>query len=137
MTLLQDFVDCDERLECLDLIGEDWLSVVPSALSTCLGLGGAQLALSRGQPTLSCPAKSSANSCGPMCIQCMLAHACLRHGKLLSRHLCLSGDVRLGETSSMLVALRMLMASSDSCLGECEYTQTTARPMRPHSWICP
>jgi|SRR5690242_3973415 len=25
-------------------------------------------------------------------------------------------DVRLGETSSMLVALRMLMASSDSCL---------------------
>lgn len=27
-------------------------------------------------------------------------------------------DVRLGETSSMLVALRMLMASSDSCLLE-------------------
>jgi hypothetical protein len=25
-------------------------------------------------------------------------------------------DVRFGETSSMLVALRMLMASSDSCL---------------------
>lgn len=27
-----------------------------------------------------------------------------------------AADVRLGETSSMLVALRMLMASSDSCL---------------------
>jgi hypothetical protein len=31
MTLLEDFMDCDERLECLDFIGEDWLSVVPSA----------------------------------------------------------------------------------------------------------
>lgn len=35
-------------------------------------------------------------------------------------------DVRFGETSSMLVALRMLMASSDSCLtGSLAFTSTS------------
>jgi hypothetical protein len=29
VALLEHFVDGDERLECLDFIGENWLSVVP------------------------------------------------------------------------------------------------------------
>jgi hypothetical protein len=37
MALLEDFMAGNERLECLDFIGENWLSVVPLALSTCPG----------------------------------------------------------------------------------------------------
>lgn len=50
-----------------------------------------------------------------MCRQCMLARVSLRYCEFHAR----TDEfryVRLGETSSMLVALRMLMASSDSCL---------------------
>lgn len=32
VAFLEDFVDGDERLECLDLVGEDWLAVARSAL---------------------------------------------------------------------------------------------------------
>jgi hypothetical protein len=51
-----------------------------------------------------------------MCTQCMRAHAFLHHGEFRRIALAARGNVRLGETSSMLVALRMLLASSDSCL---------------------
>lgn len=45
----------------------------------------------------------------------MLGRASLLEYKLLA-HGAGVVDVRFGETSSMLVALRMLIASSDSCL---------------------
>jgi hypothetical protein len=38
VALLEHFVDGDEGFECLDFIGENWLSVVPLALSTGLRL---------------------------------------------------------------------------------------------------
>jgi hypothetical protein len=70
------------------------------------------------QPTLSCPARTTQNSCDPMCRQCMLVRVSLCHCKPRV-HPGEARYVRLGETSSMLVALRMLMASSDSCLKCC------------------
>jgi hypothetical protein len=93
--------------------------------------GRVQVARSRDPPTPSCPARSSQSSCGPMCTRCMLARAFLRHSQLPSRSIVSSLGARLGDTSSMLVALRMLMASSDSCLGECEYAYATARRLQP------
>lgn len=50
-----------------------------------------------------------------MCTQCMLEHAFLHQNKL-RWHDAGVADVRLGEISSILVALRILIASSDSCL---------------------
>jgi hypothetical protein len=98
--------------------------------------GRVQVARSRGPPTLSCPARSSQSSCGPMCTRCMLARAFLRHSQLPARGVWSSLGARLGDTSSMLVALRMLMASSDSCLGECQYAYATARRSQPRG-NCP
>lgn len=75
-----------------------------SLLSVCSGI----------RRTLSCPARRRQSSYGPMCRRCSCAHASLARCKLRMR--ARGVDVRFGAVSSMLVALRILMASSDSCL---------------------
>jgi hypothetical protein len=86
------------------------------AVPTCDRLMRSMSLIVGVKPTLSCPARSSESSCDPMYTQCMRAHAFLHHGEFRRMALAARGNVRLGETSSMLVALRMLLASSDSCL---------------------
>jgi hypothetical protein len=61
----------------------------------------------------------------------MLAHVSLRHYEFWLRFEPVA-DVLLGETSSMLVALRMLMASSDSCL-KCSLAFVLKYPTRGDS----
>jgi hypothetical protein len=109
MALLEDLVDGNERFERLHLVGEDWLPGL--WLGSYRGRGS-----DWSRRTLSCPARKRPSSCGPTCTQCMLAHAFLRQYQHRS---CLAEvvNVRFGEISSIFVALRMLTASSDSCLG--------------------
>jgi hypothetical protein len=72
MAFLEDLVHRDERFECLDLIGENWL---PKA---AVSRGPAEKVWRVGAgPTLSCPARKTLSSCDPMCRQCKLAHAFL------------------------------------------------------------
>ena len=78
VAFLEDLVYGNERLECLDLVGEDWLPamVVSGAPAKRVRAGGCWL-VSLSRRTLSCPARRRQSSCGPMCIQYMRAHACL------------------------------------------------------------
>ena len=118
MAFLQDLVDGYERLERLHLVGENWLPGRGISISEVLA-SRARGGSTRKGPTLSCPARKRPSSCDPKCRQCMLARVSLCWYKLRLRHEVPEPDVRLGDTSSMLVALRMLMASSDSCLKVC------------------
>lgn len=76
VALLEHFVYCDERLEHLDFVGQDWLATILSAPPP---------RWSAGLPTLSCPTRSSGSSCGPTYTQCMLARAFLHHRQPRSR----------------------------------------------------
>jgi hypothetical protein len=115
---------CNERFECLDLVGEDWL---PGRWSAMFRLFQCAQGLPVGFGDLhfhALPERGRAlmiprvyNTCTDMLACC---HCELR------LNVSEVADVRFGETSSMLVALRMLMASSDSCLaGSLAFTSTS------------
>jgi hypothetical protein len=78
MAFLEDLVNCDKGLECLDLVGKDWLPIAAVkrvlVVPLWLEIGGLNAGVG---PTLSCPARKTPNSCDPMCRQYMLAHAFL------------------------------------------------------------
>lgn len=117
MAFLEDLVYGNERLECLDLVGEDWLpawwSAVLRPFQRAQKLPGLLVefgdlhfhALPERGRALVIPRVY--NTCTDM-LACGLCE--------LRSNVSEVADVRFGETSSMLVALRMLMANSDSCL---------------------
>lgn len=72
MALLQHFVDGDEGLESLDLVGHDGLPGFSDVSDVTGQLGN----ITSNLLTPSCQTKRPARTGGPMYRQCMLGHAC-------------------------------------------------------------
>jgi hypothetical protein len=88
VALLQNLVDRDERLECLNLVGEDRLSGTRKRICQPCTTACRPYHFLHPQPgthTLSCPPKRLPTTCGPMCTQCNSAHAFLQPSKGISR----------------------------------------------------
>lgn len=111
-------MDSNERLERLDLVGKDWLPAIAvmSAVSQSSKCARVVLVLVFWRDVHFHALPKGGRALVVPCVHDACAHmlAC-RHNELRSVA-SEDADVRFGETSSMLVALRMLIASSDSCL---------------------